>query len=111
MPAINFLSLEQKQSLQRALKESDTPELRERVLMLLLMNDGKTHEQIAAFIGCSRRTVAYWCVHGDPDNIESLQDQRRKREDRKITPAYLEVLLETIEKEPNELGYEFGRWT
>lgn len=111
MPATNFLSLEQKQSLQRALKESDTPELRERVLMLLLMNDGKTHEEIAAFIGCSRRTVAYWCVHGDPDNIESLQDQRRKREYRKVTPAYLEVLLETIEKEPNELGYEFGRWT
>lgn len=111
MPAINFLSLEQKQGLQQALKESDIPEIRERVLMLLLMNDGKTHAEIAAFIGCSRRTVAYWCVHGDPDNIKSLQDQRRTREYRKVTPAYLELLLETIEKEPNELGYEFGRWT
>jgi len=76
MPIKNFLSQEQKQSLQQALRESEQPELRERVLMLLLMNEGKTYEQIASFIGCSQRTVAYWCVHGDPDKIESLKDKR-----------------------------------
>lgn len=111
MPAKEFLSLEQKQRLQQALKKSDSPELRERVLMLLLMNDGKNHQEIAAFIGCSRRTVAYWCVHGNPDNLESLQDKRRRREYRKASPAYVDLLLETIEKEPREFGYEFGRWT
>lgn len=58
MPVKNFLSQEQKQRLQQALREEDRPELRERVLMLLLMNEGKTYEQIAWFIGCSQRTVA-----------------------------------------------------
>ncbi len=58
MPVKNFLSQEQKQSLQQALRESEQPELRERVLMLLLMNEGKTYEQIASFIGCSQRKVA-----------------------------------------------------
>ena len=72
MLAIGFLSLEQKQHLQQLLKQSDRSEMRERVLILLLMNDGRTQEEIAALIGCSRRTVAYWCVHGDPDTIESL---------------------------------------
>ena len=62
MPVKNFLSQEQKQSLQQALRESEQPELRERVLMLLLMNEGKTYKQIASFLGCSQRTVAYWCV-------------------------------------------------
>lgn len=28
-----------------------------------------------------------------------------------MTPAYQELLLETIKKEPSDLGYEFGRWT
>jgi DNA-directed RNA polymerase specialized sigma24 family protein len=58
MPVKNFLSQEQKQRLQQALREEDRPELRERVLMLLLMNEGKTYEKIAGFIGCSQRTVA-----------------------------------------------------
>jgi transposase len=111
MPVKNFLSQEQKQRLQKALREEERPELRERVLMLLLMNEGKTYEQIAGFIGGSQRTVAYWCVHGDPDNLESLKDKRGIGNYRKATDEYIKVLLETVEKEPRELGYEFGRWT
>ena len=30
---------------------------------------------------------------------------------KKATDKYIEILLETIDKEPEELGYEFGRWT
>jgi transposase len=85
--------------------------MRERVLILLLMNEGRTQEEIAELIGCAQRTVAYWCVHGDPDNIESLEDRTRKREHRKVNQAYIEKLLEVVDKEPSELGYEFGRWT
>ena len=28
-----------------------------------------------------------------------------------MTPEYTTLLFEVIEKEPTELGYEFGRWT
>jgi transposase len=91
------------------LKQSVHSEIRERVLILLLMNDGRTQEEIAAVIGCSQRTVAYWCVHGDPDKIESFSDGRRKREYRKVTSEDVDKLIETVEKEPSELGYEFGR--
>lgn len=111
MPAKGFLSSEQKQHLQKLLKQSDRCEMRERVLILLLMNEGRTQEEIAELIGCARRTVAYWCVHGDPDKIESLEDGRRKREQRKVNQVYIDKLLEIVEKEPSELGYEFGRWT
>ncbi len=27
------------------------------------------------------------------------------------TPAYIQLLMAVIEKEPSELGYEFGRWS
>ena len=50
-------------------------------------------------------------MHGDPDNLESLKDERMKGNHQKATEKYIEILLETIEKEPEELGYEFGRWT
>ena len=78
MPAKNHLSLEEKRKLQEAIKREDKPEIRERILMFLLLNDGKTHREIAEFIGCSRRTVAYWCVHGDASNLESLEDGRKQ---------------------------------
>ncbi len=76
MPAKGFLSREQQVTLQKALKEEQHPDIRERILILLLLNDGKTQPQIAYFIGCSVRKVAYWSLHGDPDNLDSLKDKR-----------------------------------
>jgi hypothetical protein len=53
--------------LQKSLKKEERAEVRERILMFLLLNDGKTQTEISDFIGCSLKTVAYWCVHGDPN--------------------------------------------
>lgn len=77
-PIQNFLTLEQVSKLQTALRQSDLPHVRERILILLLQNDGKIQQEIAKFIGCSPRTVAYWCQHGDPDNLESLHNKREQ---------------------------------
>ena len=111
MPAKNFLNQSQKKQLQTVVKEGDCPRLREHALILLVQNDGKTYQEIADFIGCSYRTVAYWCMHGDPDNLSSLRDKREQGNYRKATEAYMELLLKVIELAPSELGYEFGRWT
>jgi transposase len=111
MPAKNFLTREQVKRLQEELKQSELPHVRERILILLLQNDGKTQQEIAQFLGCSPRTVAYWCVHGDPDQLESLHNKREQESYRKATPEYIKLLLETIERSPKELDYEFGRWT
>lgn len=111
MPAKNHLNSEQLEKLQKALKEEENGDIRERILILLLLNDGKTQAKIAEFLGCSLNKVSYWCVHGDPENLESLKDERMKGNHKKATGKYIEILLETTDKEPEELGYEFGRWT
>ena len=111
MPAKVFLDLEQQKKLQKALKEHEHPEIRERILILLLLNDGKSQLEIASFLGCSLRKVAYWCVHGDPENLDSLKDERMSGNHKKATDEYVDLLLKIIEQEPDELGYEFGRWT
>lgn len=111
MPAKNHLSPEQKQYLQQNLKWEENGNIRERILILLLGNDGKTQREIAEFLGCSLNKVCYWCVHGDPDNLDSLKDERMKGNHKKATDEYINILLETLEKDPQELGYEFGRWT
>ncbi|HEY9673990.1 MAG TPA: transposase [Waterburya sp.] len=98
MPAKGFLTASQKENLQKALRESDSHHFRERILMLLLMNDGKTYKEIADFLGCAYRSVAYWCVHGDPDNLDRLRDQREQGNYRKVTQKYIQRLMEVIER-------------
>ena len=80
-------------------------------MVLLLLNDGKTQSKIAEFLGCSVNKVSYWCLKGDPDNLESLIDERMKGNHKKTTDNYIKILLETIEIEPQKLGYDLGRWT
>mgnify|MGYP003402546420 CR=1 FL=1 len=111
MPAKNHLKSEQVKNLQKALKQEENSEVRERILILLLLNNGKTQKEISEFIGCSQNKVCFWCVHGDPDNLESLKDDRMKGNHHKATEEYIEILLETVDKDPQELGYEFGRWS
>jgi transposase len=79
--------------------------------MFLLLNDGKTQREIAEFIGCCLKTVAYWCVHGDPNNLESLEDGRKNGNHKKATEEYINLLLKIVDEDPKEFGYEFGRWT
>jgi hypothetical protein len=78
MPAKVFLSVAQKKNLQKALKESECHHVRERILMFLLLKDGKTYQEISEFLGCAYRSVTYWRVHGDPDNLETIRDGREK---------------------------------
>lgn len=111
MPTKNCLAPEERQELQQQLKFHEHPAIRERILILLLQNDGKTQQEIANFLGCSLRKVAYWCVHGDPSNLESLIDERMKGNYHKATDQYIDLLVTVIEKDPQEFGYEFGRWT
>jgi len=111
MPVLNFLNQYQKKRLQKALRDSSCPHFRERVLILLLLNDGKTYQEIAEFIGCSHRTVAYWAAHGDPDSLESLSDGRSPGKPRKANREYIELLLKLSETNPREIGFDFDKWT
>ena len=93
MPAKNHLNSEQVKKLQEALKQEENGEIRERVLILLLLNDRKTPKEIAKFIGCSPNKICFWCVQGEPDNLESLKDDKRKVNHHKATEKYREILL------------------
>ncbi len=44
MPAKNHLNSEQVKKLQQSLKQEENREIRERILILLLLNDGKTQK-------------------------------------------------------------------
>ena len=45
MSVKNYLKKEEKEKLQSELKYNDHPDIRERILILLLQNDGKTSKK------------------------------------------------------------------
>jgi hypothetical protein len=45
MPAKNHLTSEQQEKRQKALKREENGDIRERILILLLLNDGKTQSE------------------------------------------------------------------
>ena len=47
---------------------------------------------------------AYWCVHGDPDNFDSLKDKRSQGNYRKATEEYIALLQVVVEQDPSEFG-------
>ena len=59
MPAKNHLNSEQVKKLQQALKQEENGEIRERILILLLLNNGKTQKEIAKIIGCSHNKICF----------------------------------------------------
>ena len=59
MPAKNHLNPKQIDKLQTALREEEKANLRERILIVLLLNEGKTQSKIADFLGCSVNKVSY----------------------------------------------------
>ncbi len=50
--------------------------MRDTIALGSELNDGKTQQEIANFLGCSKNKVSYWCVHGDSDHLESLKDEK-----------------------------------
>lgn len=111
MLTLNSLDQKTKKELQKALKTEALAVTRERILIILLRNEGKTYDEISGILGCCKRQVWYWCNYGNPKDIESLRDKRKKGNNKKATEEYIEKLTEVVTKEPDEFGYEFGRWT
>ncbi len=56
------------------------------------------HEQLPTGVGMETHDLA------------SLHNKREQEHYRKSTWEYIQLLLETIDKEPQELGYKFCRW-
>jgi transposase len=97
--------------LETLLGETDNPQVRQRIIMLLLRHEGKTYGEISKTLGCSIRTVAYWCTHACPDSPDSFRDKRQEGNRQKVTEEYVELLQRAINKLPSELGLEWKKWT
>ena len=94
--------------LRNALKEAESPKIRERLQIIIHVKSGLSARKTAELMGISRGKVSYWVKRFNTAGFEGLRDKPRKGGEPKVDPG---VLKEILEKEPKEFGYGVEAWT
>lgn len=110
--ARNYHLIEQElAALETAIRHDKRPEVRQRCMVIRLLHMGHKPDEIARLQAVSIPTVYGWYNRWKEAGIEGLATKPRSGRPPKTGEEYVQVLKETLEKEPQELGYDFSIWT
>jgi transposase len=109
---LNFkLDEEELEVIARAIKYAKRPEVRQRAMGLRLLHQGQSPKEVAEMMSVSQPTVYDWHHRWQANGLEGLANRPKSGRTRKANAAYVELLEQVTEQEPQELGYTFTIWT
>ena len=111
MRYVRELSDQEQADVQKALKEWKDPSEVRRVRALRLSHKGWTLPRIAEALDCTRWSLRHWIDLYEAEGLEGLRTKHRSGRPPKVDERYRQVLRETLETPPRELGLPFNRWT
>ena len=111
MIRVHELSTEEVEALRRLHRETDEADVRSRCDMILWSNQGLSPPQIAERVRFSDETVRRWIGRYEADGIRGLLTKPRSGRPRRVTAAYEQLLNETVDQAPRDLGLPFSNWT
>jgi transposase len=97
--------------IETALRRDKRPEVRQRCTTVRLLHLGHKPAEIARMQAISIPTVYSYYNRWQEAGIEGLVNRPRSGRPLKTGEAYRPALEETLEKDPQELGYDFSIWT
>lgn len=101
----------QRRYLQGKMQEPDlSPQLRQRIEIMLLADAGKTQGEICRQLGCSTATAGRWMLYAKAQMAHQYIETPTGRP-KTVTTEYLQRLQELVRSNPAEQGYAFRRWT
>jgi len=100
----------QRKLLQKSLQAEFRLELRLRIEIMLLADEGKSQAEICKTLGCSPGMARYWIVMAQAGQAHNWKEQPIGRP-KSVNDEYLERLKELVSHRPRDYGYSFGRWT
>jgi transposase len=110
-PRDYHLSEQDLATIETAIRHDKRPEVRQRCSTIRLLHLGYKPEQVAQMEAVSIPTVYGWYNRWRQTGIEGLATKPRSGRPPKTGEEYVQALKETLEKEPQELGYDFSIWT
>ena len=94
-----------------AIKHDKRPEVRQRAMGLRLLHEGESPKEVAEFLDVSQPTVYDWHHRWQREGLEGLANRPKSGRPMKATDNYITQLEETVEQDPQDLGYAFSIWT
>jgi transposase len=94
-----------------AIKHDKRPEVVQRSMAIRLLHLGHKPEEVAKIHAVSKPTIYGWFARWQSGGVEALANQPKSGRPPKADDAYSLALVEVIEKEPSEVGYNFTIWT
>jgi transposase len=98
-------------AVETAIKHDKRPEVVQRSIAIRLLYLGHKPEEVAKMQAVSKPTIYGWFARWQSGGVEALANQPKSGRRPKADDAYGLALVEVIEKEPSELGYNFTIWT
>jgi transposase len=95
----------------KAIKKDKRPEVRQRAMGLKMLHEGQSPKEVAQFMSVSLPNVYSWHHRWQENKVEGLAKRPKSGRPRKSNQAYVKVLEETIEQDPQNFGYKFTMWT
>ena len=105
------LSDQELAAIETALRHDKRPGVRQRCTVIRLLHLGHKPEEIAHLQAVSIPTVYGWYHRWKEAGVKGLATKPRSGRPPKTGEEYVQVLKDTLEKDPQELGYDFSLWT
>jgi transposase len=105
------LTEQELQAIEAAVRHDKRPEVRQRCTAIRLLHMGYKPEQVAEMQAVSNPTIYSWIKRWQSDGVDGLANKPRSGRPLKADDAYSLALVEVIDKEPDEFGYDFSMWT
>ena len=112
-PTLLHLTEQQHAELLQAAEQTTDADFRDMCRALLLLDQGKSRAEVAAFFGVHLATIGRWAAVYRARGLDGLHgpvDDNRGRP-RRLTTEHLAQIKETVLTKPKEMGYTFTAWT
>jgi transposase len=112
MPRLNYkLNEEELQMIEGIIKSSKDVRVVKRATAIKMLHLGHKLEEVSQALSVSVPSLYNWVHRWKSKGESGLQDQAKSGRPPTADQAYIQVLEETLEKDPWELGYNFNLWT
>ncbi len=101
----------QRRCLRRVLSSTKSRRTWSRATGLLMLAQGQSCLDVARVLGICEDTVTNWKRRWIRDGTASLQDKPRSGRPMTVTPRYLRLLAQAVERGPHSYGYLFSVWS
>lgn len=108
---VTELSKASKADLEDLFQKTKSPRMRTRAQIILLSHQGYVASEIAQIVLMNVRSVQRWINRYLSEGIPGLYDAPRSGAPPRVTPAYIELLLQTVRRRPRSLDLPYSLWT